>query len=324
MFDDFDWATPGKHVFNLRAHTPAEDGIQDDVICVITNGEGPRVVVSSGTHGDEYEPQLILRQLVSQLDVADVRGRLIIIPSINPPASQRGMRLSPIDGQNLNRTFPGKADGTCTERLSAFMHDKVFPQADLFVDVHAGGRDYRVVPMVFGFTSDKCRIDEAGLEKLLTAWDYPYIQYYMQETIPSAGCCAAPLVGVASVEIEGGGGGAVTPEEMRIMRDGILRGLHAYGVLANGPAPAAKPAIRVEVRPQTSHFAPQDGIVEHCVGLGDDVKTGDLVALLYPVHGRDARPVEIRAAGPGVMLRQRATAFIGKGELVCNTGTRRA
>ncbi len=176
MFDDLDLVTPGKRILNLRAPAPAAEGIQDDVICTIVNGEGPTVVLNAGTHGDEYEAQLVLRQFVSQIEAEDVRGRLVIIPSINPPASQRGKRLSPIDGRNMNRTFPGKADGTCTEQLAAFLHDKVFPHADLLVDVHSGGGEYRVLPMVFGFTSDKCGIDEAGLEKILTDWGYPYIQ----------------------------------------------------------------------------------------------------------------------------------------------------
>lgn len=322
MLDGFDPAASGKHILDLRALTPADDGLQEDVICVINNGDGPKVILCGGIHGDEYEPQVVLRRLISEIGVEDVRGRLIIIPTINPPASQRGRRISPVDGQNMNRTFPGKADGTGTERLSAFLHDQVFPQADLLVDVHAGGEDYSVVPMVFGFTSDKCRLDDAGLEKLLDDWGYPYIEYV--DGIASTSAGASPLVGVTSVEIEGGGGSAVTTTELEIMRDGILRGLHAYGVLASGPAPAAQPAIRVDAPAANNHAAPQDGIIEHRVALGDEVETGDLVALLHPAHGRDAGPLEIRATGPGIILRQRAKAFVRKGELICNTGTRRA
>lgn len=321
MLDGFDPAAPGKRILDLRAITSADDGLQEDVICIINNGDGPKVILCGGIHGDEYEPQVVLRQMVSEIDVEDVRGRLIIIPTINPPASQRGNRISPVDGQNMNRTFPGKADGTGTERLSAFLHDEVFPHADLLVDVHCGGGDYRVVPMIFGFTSDKCRIDEAQIEKIYDDWGYPYIQYVSGIASTSAG--ASPLVGVASVEIEGGTGGDVTAEELQIMRDGILRGLHACGVLVKGPAPAATRAVRVDVGPANDHPAPRDGILQHCVALGDEVKAGDLLALLYPAHGRDGTPAEIRAAGSGILLRQRAKAFVRKGQLICNTGVRR-
>lgn len=322
MLDGFEPAAPGKRILDLRALTPADDGLQEDVICIINNGDGPKVILCGGIHGDEYEPQVVLRRMISEIDPADVRGRLIIIPTINPPASQRGRRISPVDGQNMNRTFPGKAEGTGTERLAAFLHDEVFPQADLLVDVHAGGEDYRVVPMVFGFTNAGCRLDDAGLEKLLDDWGYPYIEYVGGIASTSAG--SSPLVGVTSVEIEGGSGGPVTAEDLEIMRDGILRGLHAYGVLARGPGPAAKPAIRVDAPEANNHPAPRDGILEHRVALGDEVATGDLVAVLHPAHGRAADPVEIRATGPGIILRQRAKAFVRKGELICNTGTRRA
>jgi len=321
MFHDFDPARLGKHIISLRSLTPDDRDLKDDVVCTISNGEGPKVILCGGIHGDEYEPQLVLRQLISQIGVADVRGQLIIIPTINPPASQRGRRVSPVDGQNMNRTFPGKNDGTGTERLSAFLHDEVFPHADLLIDVHAGGEDYRVVPMVFGFTSDQCRIDETRLEEILDAWGYPFIEYV--EGIASTSAGASPLVGVTSVEIEGGGGGAVTAEELNIMRDGILRGLAAYGVLAHGPDAKTLSAVRVDVTAWNQHTAPQDGIIEHRVALGDTVAAGDVLALLHPAHGAEPAPVEIRATVDGVILRQRAKSYVRQGELICNTGTRR-
>jgi predicted deacylase len=325
MLDGFDPSAPGKRILDLRAVTPDVPGLHEDVICTITNGEGPRVILCGGIHGDEYEPQIVLRELIAAIQPEDVRGALVIIPTINPSASQHGGRISPVDGKNMNRTFPGKADGTVTERMSAFLHDTVFPGADLLVDVHSGGQDYRVVPMVFGFTSDRCRIDQAGLEKILDDWGYPFIEYVGGIASTSAG--AAPLAGVTAVEIEGGGGGALSAEELRIMRDGILRGLRAYGVLTGGPAPSAAPApgpaVRVDVGAANNHPAPHDGVVQHCVSLGDKVETGEVAALLHPTHGSDATPTEIRAAGPGIILRQRAPGFVRKGDLLFNTGTLR-
>ena len=56
-------------------------------------------------------------------------GRIIIVPSLNFPAAQKGKRLSPFDGQNMNRVFPGKPDGTPTERLAAFLTGTLFPRS---------------------------------------------------------------------------------------------------------------------------------------------------------------------------------------------------
>lgn len=320
MLDGFDPAAEGKQIHDLRAKVPGDTDLAEDVVCCIRNGEGPTVVLCGGIHGDEYEPQVVLRQLIADIAPADVRGRLIIIPTINPPASQRGERISPVDGQNMNRVFPGKADGTGTERLAAFLHDEIFPVADLLVDVHSGGGDYRVVPMIFGFTGPGCAIDPAELDAVMDGWGYPVVQYV--EGIASTSAGAAPKAGVASVEIEGGGGGALDSGELVTMREGILRGITAYGVLAGSVEPAEAP-VRVHVGSENQYPAEADGIIEHHVALGARVDAGDVLAVLHPLAGRDGTPVEIRARAGGLVLRQRARSVVRRGDLVLNTGTSR-
>ncbi len=326
MLEGFDPEAEGKRIYDLRPLVADDAALQEDVICVIRNGEGPTVLLCGGIHGDEFEPQVVLRQLIRDIEPADVRGRIIIIPTINPPASQRGERISPVDGKNMNRVFPGKADGTGTERLAAFLHDQVFPLGDLLVDLHTGGGDYRVVPLIFGFSAPGCALDDAALEQVMEDWGYPVIQYVNGIASTSAG--AAPLAGIASVETEGGGGGALLTEEIDILRDGVLRGLRAHGVLSGArtePRGAVAAAVvRVDVGAANQHEAPHDGLIEHRVSLGADVAEGDLLAVIHPSAGGDATPTEIRAKGPGMVLRQRARFFVRKGELVANTGTRRS
>lgn len=319
MLTGFDVTAQGKRIYDLRPLVRDNSELDEDIVCVIRNGDGPTVVLCGGIHGDEYEPQVVLRQLVDDLTVEDVRGGLIIIPTINPPASQHGARISPVDGENMNRSFPGKEDGSGTERLAAFLHDEIFPRSDLLVDVHSGGGDYSVVPMIFGFTGPTCRIGVGELDRIMDSWGYPIVQYV--GAIPSTSAGAAPLVGVASVEIEGGGGGAATGQTLSEMRNGILRGLHAYGVLASGPGETRGMPVRVDVTSENNHQAPRDGVLEHRVELLSMVLPGDLLALLHQSSGRGDGALEIRANGPGLVLRQRARAFVRAGELICNTGT---
>lgn len=315
----FDADARGKRIYDMRPLVPDDIQLNEDVICVIRNGDGPTVLLCGGIHGDEYEPQVVLRQLVEELAVEDVRGRLIIIPTINPPASQRGARTSPVDGENMNRSFPGRSDGSGTGRLAAFLHDNIFPLSDLLVDVHSGGGDYSVVPMIFGFTDPKCRIGIAELDNIMDGWGYPIVQYV--DAIHSTSAGSAPLAGLASVEIEGGGGGAATTQELAVVRNGILRGLHAFGILTSGPAETGSAPVRVHVTSENDHCAPRDGVLEHRVELLTKVKANDLLALLHPSSGRGSNALEIRAKGPGIVLRQRARAFVRAGELICNTGT---
>ena len=80
-------------------------------IIVIKHGTGPTVLLTAANHGDEYEGQIALMKLCRELQPKDVRGRLIMLTATNYPAAIAGTRTSPIDGGNLNRSFPGEPDG---------------------------------------------------------------------------------------------------------------------------------------------------------------------------------------------------------------------
>src|SRR3989442_2824762 len=76
-------------------------------ITVVARGRGPTVLILGGNHGDEYQGQIAIMKLARELTPAMVSGRLILIPALNFPAARAATRLSPVDGMNLNRTFPG-------------------------------------------------------------------------------------------------------------------------------------------------------------------------------------------------------------------------
>ena len=115
-------------------------------IVVLRNGDGPTALLVSGTHGDEYEGQVALCNLVKSLDPARIRGRVIILPAANFPAAMAGRRTSPIDEGNLNRLFPGDPDGTVTEQIAYHIEHELVPMADLVCDLHSGGSSLMYVP----------------------------------------------------------------------------------------------------------------------------------------------------------------------------------
>ena len=87
----------------------------------IKNGDGPSVLMQAGNHGDEWEGQIGLGNLIRALQPKDIKGRLVILPSANFPAAMEGRRTSPIDEGNLNRSFPGDAEGTITQQIAYFI-----------------------------------------------------------------------------------------------------------------------------------------------------------------------------------------------------------
>lgn len=107
-------------------------------IAVLSGGEGPTVLLTGGVHGDEYEGPVALSKLARRIDVAEINGRIIIIPALNYPAFQVASRVSPIDSINLNRIFPGRRDGSITEMIAHYVNTKLLPIADYLFDFHAG------------------------------------------------------------------------------------------------------------------------------------------------------------------------------------------
>jgi N-alpha-acetyl-L-2,4-diaminobutyrate deacetylase len=317
MLPGFDAGRPGKVVYDLGAITGPLEGVAGDILCCINNGQGPSVLLLGGIHGDEYEAQIVLRRLAERLTAADVTGRVIIVPSINFPAAQKGKRLSPFDGQNMNRCFPGKVDGTPTERLCAFVTTALFPAVDLLIDVHAGGRDVSVVPMVFGFATRKSAVDDARLTGLMEAWGYDLIQHV--DGVDETACGAAKHADLASIEVEGGGG-RMKSYELKIMEEGLLRAIAAFGAIKSSLSPIVFKGAHFDAPAEGQYLAPKAGLVEHCVSLADVVAKGQLVALLHPTKGGDSSPKQIVSPAAGYVLRQTEHCFVASGQLIGNVG----
>src|SRR4051812_38846362 len=111
-----------------------------------TVGSGrPHLLIIAGVHGDECEPMVAVRRLWQRIHAMPVRGRITCIPVVNAPAFLRGQRTGD-DGRDLARTMPGRADGSPTERIAAALAPLI-READYLVDLHTGGRLFRISPL---------------------------------------------------------------------------------------------------------------------------------------------------------------------------------
>ncbi len=101
--------------------------------------DGPTVGITASIHGDEVTPVEAIRRLLSEVRPADIAGRLIVAPVVNPLAFQAHTRHTPQDMQNLNRVFPGDSEGWLTEQLGRIFVDNFLDDLDVLLDLHAGG-----------------------------------------------------------------------------------------------------------------------------------------------------------------------------------------
>ncbi|MDP1572124.1 MAG: succinylglutamate desuccinylase/aspartoacylase family protein [Vicinamibacterales bacterium] len=81
--------------------------------------DGPVLALTAGVHGYEFPPILAAQALLDRIDPARLRGTVILVRIANVEAfEQRVPYVNPFDRQNLNRSFPGRSDGTPTERIA--------------------------------------------------------------------------------------------------------------------------------------------------------------------------------------------------------------
>ena len=267
----------------------------------IKNGDGPNVLMQAGNHGDEWEGQIGLGNLIRSLEPKDIKGRLVILPSANFPAAMAGQRTSPIDDGNLNRSFPGNPEGTITEQIAHFIEHVLLPGFDYSFDFHSGGSSLAYIPSALAPRHG----DEARMAKvigMLKAFGAP-VSYLA--AAPQGGgrtfTSASFRQGVVSMGTELGGGGLVTPHSLKVAQDGMRRVLAHIGLL-QGPVPAPTPTRLTEIGGDDYYvYASDGGLFEPLVDLGDEVKKDQPAARIHFHHTpwREPEMLSLQARRPG-------------------------
>jgi predicted deacylase len=210
----------------------------------LINGEveGPTLVVTGGVHAAEYASIAAALELGRSLDPAKLRGRAIVVPVMNIPAfTARSIYVFPLDGRNLNRVFPGDADGTASEQLADWVFRNVISQADFYVDLHGGDLIEALVPFTIFFKSGNEPVDRMSLE-MARIFGIPYL--VCSET-PGSTFCAASRAGIPSILPESGGQGIWMPEDVARLTGGLER-LMLYLKMIAGAAPEPTPFTLLE------------------------------------------------------------------------------
>ena len=323
-----DFEAEGKQAGYLQlphsVHRSAYGWLPVPLVCV-KNGAGPTVLLISGVHGDEYEGQITLSKLIRDLEAGDVSGRIIVLPMANFPAAKAGLRTSPIDDLNLNRVFPGAADGTPTRALAHYIDSVLMPMADYVLDLHSGGSSLMYLPTAIlggAKVTAAARKEELDLVRVFGApytFVFPDGQGHNGTTSASAG-----RHGVISIGTEMGGTGTVTPECLRVCEAGVRRVLRHVGVWHGAVSPDEAPAVtsRLLAAPSWDYFthAPEDGVFEPRCELGDEVETGQIAGFLHEPATPGLAPVPVRFEVSGLVVCKRVPGRTVRGDCLFHLG----
>lgn len=289
-------------------------------IAVIGNGKGRTALLLGGNHGDEYPGPIAILKLMRALQPEQVHGRLILMPALNLPAVRAATRLSPLDGKNLNRCFPGKPDGAVAEQIAYYLTTVLFPLADIVIDIHTGGRSTDFYPCAHMHLVPD-REQRRQMVGGTLAWNTDFAFLYAD--IAGAGLLPveAERQGKIVITTEMGGGEPISAAVHRLTQDGLRNVLIHLGLLAGekqtrqslglSPTRWVQSLDREDYR-----FAPESGLYETLVALGAEVKAGQTVGQIHFVERPDREPATVTANAAGVLIATRGPTLVGQGDCV--------
>jgi len=314
---EIDFERDGKQVGRLHlpySVTRSAYGVIPIPICVVKNGEGPTVLLMAGNHGDEYEGQIALGNLIRSLEPGDVAGRMIILPSANLPAARAGQRTSPFDDANLNRIFPADPKLGPTYEIAHYIEHTLMPMADIYVDLHSGGGSLTYIPFVGVTLSGDPAFDRKSYA-LMRAFGGPYGQLWNATFSSNAAGGAAVRQGRIDIGGEFGGFGIVDPRCLGLVERGVRNLLAAADVLPDVAVEDTGPMRLMSSDPDELYlFAPDYGVFVPTAQLGDEAQAGQLAGTVHNLEHPERDPIPVHFRADGLVICMRAIGRVEPGD----------
>jgi predicted deacylase len=313
-------AQRGQKVTGVIAVPAGVDAATNIPVAVVHGSKpGPVLALVSGAHGTEYTSIIALERLIGLLNPAEMSGTVIIVPLVNIPSfEQKVPHVNPIDGKSMNRMYPGKMDGTQTDRASFLITKQVVEQCDHLIDLHGGDLDESLRPYSYWTRTGNENQDRIsremvlafGLDHIIISVDRPKdpnASRYLENT--------ATTRGKPSITVEAGYAGTVEPEDLAVLVDGCLSVMRYLKMLHGSPAPIEHPVWVERIATITSE---QTGIFYPLVRRGTYVEQGMKIGYVTDYVGKTV--FEARATAAGVILYICAVPSMTKGATIANVG----
>jgi len=281
---------------------------------------GPVLALVAGTHGSEYVPIIALQRLRASIDPALLHGTILMVHVANMPSFlSRTVYYSPADGQNLNRVFPGRPDGTLSERIADVLTREIITRATHVADLHGGDGNESLRPYSYWITTGAEDVAEQSRGMALAfGLDYIVVDR-SRPTDPARSSFLSNTAitrGKPAITTETGDRCRVDEDMIALVERGVAGLLRHLGMRAEGPPPVD--AVHWIDREQVLR-ADVTGLFYPAVSKGQMVDEGDLIGRITDFHGHTLE--SIAAPFAGEILYVVDTPPITKGEPVGMVGT---
>jgi predicted deacylase len=273
----------------------------------------------SGSHGTEYASIIAVEKLIQSLDPAKVAGTVVILPLVNIQSFlQKVPHVNPVDGKSMNRFYPGKQDGTQTERASWLITKQVVERCDYLIDYHGGDLDENLRPYSYWAKTGNQKQDAIthdmvlafGLDHIIIVNDRPAdpnASRYLDST--------ASTRGKPAIAVEAGHAGTVETDDVEALTNGTLNVMRYLKMLPGEASAIEHPVWIAKINPMVSD---KDGIFYPAVQRGTYVEQGMKVGYVTDYFGNTIS--EARAPSAGVVLYICSVPSMKKGDTVAYVG----
>ncbi len=274
-------AEPGQRRDGYLKVGEMQDNSPSRLPMVLVNGAepGPTLYLQAASDGDELNGIAVIRRVLKRLDPAVLKGRLIATLIVNFHAFHAGESLNPVDGKKMNRCFPGRKEGTSSERVAYRLFHRAVKQADYCIDLHQGG----VRPMIDEVrvrVDRRKRIHRACMEMARIFG----IGYILDCRGPEGQLArAAPDEGIPTIDPELGGCLGWDEDSIKKGVTGVENILKYYGFIEGRPQ---TPRRQIVVDGFLSLLAARGGFLDYRAALYDHLQKGDPVADVTDPFGR--------------------------------------
>jgi predicted deacylase len=266
-------ARPGQKVTGF-IQVPAGVDSPASIPVIVINGAkpGPALALVAGSHGTEYASIVALQKLAQSADASQISGTLIVVPLVNVASfAQKVPHLNPVDGKNMNRFYPGKPDGTQTERASWAIAKQVVEKCDYLIDLHGGDLDENLRRYSYWAHTGKDSLDATSRGMVLAfGLDHIIIQDYRPSSTnasPASGATSLTRFAVQlakpCVTAEAGHAGTTKSEDVDALMQGCWNVMRHLKMLPGNAAPVEHPLwigrLSVVVSEQDGVFYPLAG-----------------------------------------------------------------
>jgi hypothetical protein len=264
-------------------------------IAIAGAADGPTVLVTAGIHAAEYTGIEAAIRLGRAIDPRKVRGAIVVIPLLNRPGFyERSIYVNPEDGENLNRLFPGRADGTWGERFAHRLLTEVIARCDHAIDLHAGDMVEDLVPFVIYRETGDSALD-ARIRRMVNAYGARYaVKSAPTGERPGSLYAVAAQSGVASMLAESGGRGLLVEEDVVRHVRGVTNILRAIGSLEGEPDAVQPPRV---LKSFDWVRSPVEGIFHCAVRIDQRVAAGDSLGEMVDLVGEPLTRITAPVAG---------------------------